>query len=129
MGADGAYFLPIMAAPRPGDRILALRMPLLALVLSGQKTLKIRGRNLSAGFYCLGTRGMIHGRANLASATRITIARAWQELWVLHRVDMDALPYKKTYGLPITCCERVGPIPYTRKRGAVGIVKYAPTVP
>ena len=128
MGGRGLS-LPVMDAPREGDRILVLRMHWLSLVLSGEKTLEIRGRNLSAGFYWIGTRGMIHGRANLAGGTRITTARAWQDLRPLHCVDSDELPYKRTYGLLIHSCERMGPIPYTPKRGAIGIVKYTPTVP
>ena len=72
---------------------------------------------------------MIHGRVSLRAATQIHSARAWQHLRHLHCVDTEQLPYKRTFGLPITFCERVSPpIPYARKRGAVGIVKYAPTV-
>ena len=116
-------------APQPGDRILVLRPHWLNLILSGEKTLEIRGRNLPAGPYWLGCRGMIHGRAILKSATLINTAQAWQALRHLHRVDSEKLPYKRTFGLPIRFCERMSPpIPYTRKRGAVGIVKYAPTV-
>ena len=54
-----------MAAPQRGDRILVLRPHWLNLILAGEKTLEIRGRNLSAGNYWLGTRGMIHGLAIL----------------------------------------------------------------
>jgi hypothetical protein len=113
-----------MDAPRPGDRILVLRPHWLSLILSGEKTLEIRGRKLSAGWYWLGAWGMIHGRAFLTAATRITTAQAFRDLRVLHRIDMDELPYKKTYGLSITCCECMGPIPYVHPRGAAGIVKY-----
>ena len=106
-----------------------LRPYWLNLILSGEKKLETRGKHLSAGTYWLGTKGMIHGRAYLAGATRIHTARAWQDLRHLHCVDGDGLPYPRTYGLPISFCERVSPpIPYARKRGAVGIVKYAPIV-
>ena len=72
---------------------------------------------------------MIHGHAILKPATLINNAQAWKDLRHLHCVDSEELPYKRTFGLPITFCERVSPpIPYTRKRGAVGIVKYAPIV-
>ena len=114
-----------MAAPSPGDRILVLRPHWLNLILAGEKTLEIRGRNLSAGNYWLGTRGMIHGLAILDPATLINTAQAWQELRHRHRVESDELPYKTTYALPIRRCRRVTPpIPYVHPRGAVGIVKY-----
>ena len=57
--------LPRMAGALPGDRILVLRPHWLNLILAGEKTLEIRGRNLSAGTYWLGARGVIHGLAVL----------------------------------------------------------------
>ena len=116
--------LPQMAAPLPGDRILVLRPHWLNLILEGEKTLEIRGRNLSAGKYWLGTRGMIHGLAILEPAILINTLQAWQDLRHRHCVDSNELPYKTTYGLPIRQCLRVMPTPYEHPRGAVGIVKY-----
>ena len=114
-----------MAAPQRGDRILVLRPHWLNLILAGEKTLEIRGRNLSAGNYWLGTRGMIHGFAILEPAMLINTAQAWQELRHRHRVESNELPYKTTYALPVRRCRRVTtPIPYVHPRGAVGIVKY-----
>ena len=113
-----------MAAPSPGDRILVLRPHWLNLILAGEKTLEIRGRNLSAGNYWLGTRGMIHGLAVLQPAILIDTAQAWQDLRHRHRVESNELPYKTTYALPVRRCRRVTPIPYEHPRGAVGIVKY-----
>ena len=113
-----------MAGPLPGDRILVLRPHWLNLILAGEKTLEIRGRNLSAGNYWLGTRGMIHGLAVLQPAILIDTAQAWQDLRHRHRVESNELPYKTTYALPVRRCRRVTPIPYVHPRGAVGIVKY-----
>ena len=117
--------LPLMAEPLPGDRILVLRPHWLNLILAGEKTLEIRGRNLSAGKYWLGTRGMIHGLAILEPAILINTLQAWQDLRHRHRVESNELPYKTTYALPVRRCRRVTtPIPYVHPRGAVGIVKY-----
>ena len=118
------HCFPWMATPQRGDRILVLRPHWLNLILAGEKTLEIRGRNLSAGNYWLGTRGMIHGFAILEPAMLINTAQAWQELRHRHRVESDELPYKTTYALPVRRCRRVIPIPYVHPRGAVGIVKY-----
>ena len=113
-----------MAAPLPGDRILVLRPHWLNLILAGEKTLEIRGRNLSAGKYWLGTRGMIHGLAILEPAILINTLQAWQDLRHRHCVDSNELPYKTTYGLPIRQCHRVSPTPYEHPRGAIGIVRF-----
>ena len=116
--------LPRMAGPLPGDRILVLRPHWLNLILAGEKTLEIRGQNLSAGNYWLGTRGMIHGHAVLEPAILIGTAQAWQELRHRHRVESNELPYMTTYALSIRRCRRLTPISYAHPRGAVGIVKY-----
>ena len=124
-GAGGApHCFPRMATPQRGDRILVLRPHWLNLILAGEKTLEIRGRNHSAGNYWLGTRGMIHGFAIFEPAMLINTAQAWQELRHRHRVESNELPYKTTYALPVRQCRRVTPIPYVHPRGAVGIVKY-----
>ena len=113
-----------MATPQPGDRILVFRLHWLNLILAGEKDLEIRGRNLSGGRYWLGCRGTIFGRAILEPAIPITSAQAWRRLRHRHRVEVDKLPYKKTYGLAIRHCRRVRQTPYEHPQGAVGIVKY-----
>ena len=50
--------------------------------------------------------------------------QAFRELRHLHCVDLDELPYRKTYGFPISDYERVSPISYVHPRGAIGIVRY-----
>jgi hypothetical protein len=116
--------------PRAGDRILILRGEWLELILDGQKDLEIRGAPLSAGDVWLGTRGVIRGRATLGRPGRIHSKFAWHSLRARHLVQQPALPYKKTYGLPLTNVSRVGDgIPYVHPRGAIGIVKYRPYLP
>ena len=52
-------------------------------------------------------------------------SQAFRQLRHLHCVDLDDLPYRKTYALPISHYRRVSPISYTHPRGAIGIVWYA----
>ena len=113
-----------MAAPLPGDRILVLRPHWQNLILAGEKTLDIRGRNLSAWNNGLRARGVIRGLAVFEPAVLINTAQAWQELRHRHRVESNDLPYRTTYALPVRRCRRVNPTPYVHPRGAVGIVKY-----
>ena len=113
-----------MEAPRRGDRILVFRLHWLNLILAGEKDLEIRSQNLSGGRYWLGCRGTIYGLAMLEPAMPINSAAAWRRLRHRHRVGVDKLPYKKTYGLAIRQCRRVTPTPFEHPRGAIGIVKY-----
>ena len=114
-----------MTRPKPGDRILVVRPHWIRLILSGEKTLEIRARNLSPGKYWLGTRGVIYGRVKLGPGILIESIPAWTELRHRHRVEAHQLPYKNTYGLPIQHARRVKRISYSHPRGAIGLVRFA----
>ena len=113
-----------MATPQPGDRILVFRLRWLNLILAGEKDLEIRSRNLSGGRYWLGCRGTIFGLAVLEPAIPIKSDAAWRRLRHRHRVEVDELPYKTTYGFPVHLCRRVTLTSYEHLRGAVGIVRF-----
>ena len=113
-----------MARPKHGDRILVVRPHWIRLILAGEKTLEIRGRNLSPGKYWLGSCGVIYGRVQLKPGTLIDSVEAWTDLRCHHRVESDQLPYKKTYGLPIRHVKRVRRVNYAHPRGAIGLVRF-----
>ena len=113
-----------MAIPAPGDRILVVKPYWLELILSGQKTMEIRGVPYRAGKYFLGCNRQIRAIANLGTPERISTAERWIELRPRHRVMADDLPYKSTFGLPILTVQSVSAIPYTHPHGAVSVVKY-----
>ena len=113
-----------MTRPKPGDRILVVRPQWIRLILSGEKTLEIRPRNLSPAKYWLGSRGIINGLVQLGPGTLIASIQAWTELRSHHRVESGQLPYKKTYGLPIQHARRVRRVPYKHPRGAIGLVRF-----
>jgi hypothetical protein len=47
------------SAPKPGDRILIFKPQWLQLVLSGQKTMEVRGAAYKSGKYFFGTGGSL----------------------------------------------------------------------
>ena len=111
--------------PKAGEKILILKQPWLQMILSGQKTLEIRGRALSPGKYWLGQGSMIHGVVYLGTAFWIDSLQSWTDHYSQHRVDLPMLPYKKTYALPILSARPTGRmIPYIHPKGAIGIVKF-----
>ena len=113
-----------MATPQDGDRILVFRPRWLNLLLDEEKDLEIRGRNLSSGPCWLGCRGTIYGHCFLGSPILIDSIEAWRGLRHRHRVEVDELPYKTTYGFPVHQCRRVTLTSYEHPRGAVGIVRF-----
>ena len=82
------------------------------------------GRNLSPGPCWLGRRGTIYGHCFLGSPIVIDSIEAWRGLRHRHRVEVDELPYKTTYGFPVHQCRRVTLTSYEHPRGAVGIVRF-----
>ncbi len=84
--------------------------------------MEIRSRPLT-GKYFLGCKKMIYGVVALGHPELLS-ASEWNGLRPCHRVSSEALPYKKTYGLPILSAHAVRRAPYRHPRGAVAIVKY-----
>ena len=93
-----------MTRPKPGDRILVVRPHWIRLILSGEKTLEIRARNLSPAKYWLGSRGVIYGRVKLGPGTLIDSVEAWIGLRQRHHVEAHQLPYKKIVRVPYPKC-------------------------
>ena len=114
-----------MTRPKHCDRILVVHPHWIRLIISGEKTLEIRARNLSPGKYWLGNRGIIYGLVQLGPGILIDSVEAWKELRQRHRVEAHQLPYKKTYGLPIQRARRVRRrVSYKHPRGAIGLVRF-----
>eukprot|EP00973_Karenia_brevis_P095099 12425674-Karenia_brevis.AAC.2 len=114
-------------SPCLGDRILILREHWLEQILSGEKSLEIRGKRLREGDVWLGCHSRILGKARLGPAVAIRTEQEWEALRPRHRVMDDALPYKTTWGLPLQNVVRLREgAPYVHRRGAIGIVKYQP---
>ena len=117
------------STPARGERILILREHWLELILSGEKTLEIRGKRLKQGDVWLGYRQEVMGKAYLGEAIFIDSAEAWNARRSQHRVETRALPYKKTWALPLAKVLRLPKtVPYLHPRGAVGLVRFIPPV-
>ena len=114
-----------MAKPQHGDRILVLKPHWLDLILAFKKTLEIRGSKLKPGRYFLWNGGKIYASAILDAPIAIENKAQWISLREDHKVQTDALPYRKTYGLPIKKLRQLkNVVPYAHPRGAIGIVRY-----
>ena len=114
-----------MAAP--GDRILIVQPCWLQLILSGAKTMEIRGTAYRPGEYLLGDQRQIRAVAQLGTPLRISTPEQWLSLQPQHRVMQSGLPYKNTFALPIESARPVSnPVPFRHPRGAVNIVIYRP---
>ena len=111
-----------MAAP--GDRILIVRPCWMDLIVSGDKTLEIRGVAYRPGKYLLGYRQQILAVAHLGNPFRITTTEQWLALRSQHGVMLDDPPYKRTFALPILSAHRVSAIPFHHPRGAINLVLY-----
>ena len=108
-----------------GDRILILKPKWLRLLLSGDKDLEIRSCRLKPGNYHLGTGGLIHASYQLGTAIPIQTPEEWEQLRSRHRVASSTLPYKNTWGLPVTdVVEVTTPVRHRHPRGAIGIVRF-----
>ena len=106
----------------PGDRILVLKEPWLRLLLSGEKTLEIRGSRLKGGRYFLGSKSIAWGVAIFGDPVELDLAE-FQARKREHLVEADKLPYKRTFGMPVLTIRALPQRPYIHPRGAIGIVR------
>ena len=107
------------------DRILILKPKWLSLLLSRDKDLEIRGCRFKPGKYYLGSGGLIYTSCWLGIAIPIQTPEEWDQLRPRHRVESPILPYKNTWGIPVTdLVEVASPIKYRHPRGAIGIVRF-----
>ena len=114
-----------MTQPRPGDRILVLKWHWLQLILSGTKTIEIRGVAFKRGRYFLGFKKNVYGCIEFGDPARIATQKQWVALRHRLCVPTHEMPYKKTFGCPILRVQRLSePVPYYHPKGAIGIVKY-----
>jgi hypothetical protein len=118
----------MVRATRPGrrDKILIFKEHWRDLVFRRRKTMEVRSTALKAGRYWIGCRGVISGRLTLGSAIAITDENMWAALRGRHCVGGDALPFKRTFALPVLSASRVEPLTFTHPPGAIGIVRYRP---
>ena len=112
--------------PAVNDKILVFKPQWLAPVLSGEKTLEIRGTAYRSGRYYLGTKGTIYAQVFLGHPIRCESMKQFRRTQVYHRnFTARSLPYKKTFFLPIMSMHAIRR-PYFHTRGAIGIVRYVP---
>jgi len=112
-----------MTNPQPGDRILIFKEPWLSMILDRRKRMDIRSRPLT-GQYFLGYKKRIFGVMTMGDPQHIRDSAQFRRLRRLHRVS-GSLPYKKTFGLPISDVRVINPpIVFKHPRGAISIVRF-----
>ena len=88
--------------PEPGQRIMVVKEPGLSLILSGRKTMEVRGRCCGTGFVWLGFGGKLYGCATISDVQVLTVAefrhRAAEHMWPAG----EEPPYARLCGLSLT---------------------------
>ena len=118
----------------PNDApILVVKKTYISKLLSGTKTMEIRGSHSekSRGTHVYlsqsGT-GAIQGRVTFQGSALIN-AKEWKASFPKHQVDLPALPYKRTHGWTFSDHVRFDqPVPYVVLRGSVCWRKFQPLV-
>ena len=105
---------------------MVLQRHWLDLVLTGDKTMEVRSRNLGAGAkYFLGHRGRIYGSVVVSEVLEVGSAEEWRQLFPFHMVGTAERPYQRTFAHRLSkVLVACSPMPYQHPRGAVGLVRY-----
>ena len=107
--------------PEIGDRVLVLREPWLAKILSGEKTLEIRSRACRHGRVWLGCGGKVYGCVDIVDTETLT-EQEFRDKGALHHWPADEpVPYNKIVGWTLSGARALEPpLPYWRPRTAIG---------
>ena len=118
--------------PETGAPILVIKKPYIDMIISGQKTLEIRGAPCrkpvgTRVFLSASGSGTICGSAIFSGSVGPISLEDWDAYRAMHRVEGNELMYKKTFGWSFVQAEVVDPpIPYMVKRGSIGWRRYEP---
>ena len=109
------------ALPRVGARIMVVRDPWLQMILSGEKTMEIRGTKCRTGLVWVGSRGFVHGSVTITQSIEMTAEEFAARRSEHHWPEGRALPYERLCGLLLTDPKMLqAPIEYGRPPAAIG---------
>ena len=106
--------------PMEGDRGMVLRQEWLERILSGQKTVELRGQRARPGHTWLVMGNRVHGSATITRCKQVGLAE-FMELRGEHRVEMESLPYTCTHALWLSNVETLPEtVPFVKLSGSIG---------
>ena len=119
----GGATLPTVAEgclPQVGERIMMLKSKWLKLILSGSKTMELRGRSAKTGWVWLGCKNLIQGRARVAACAELDLP-TFAQYQDQHCVQGDDLPYARTFALWLEDVQQIlQPVSFFKPLGVEG---------
>ena len=111
--------------PATGDRVMVMKEPWLGLVLSGKKTMEIRGQRAQKGLVWLGRGGQVFGRVNITGVL-VMDEEEFRKHGHAHMWPKDMpVPYERLCGLILAEPHRLAtPVEYYRPGHAIGWNKF-----
>ena len=106
--------------PPPGARGMVLQLEWLQRILNGEKTVELRGQPAKRGIVWLVRGHRVYGHAKITRCEQIGLVE-FQKLRGQHRVDVEALPYKRTHALWLSNVETLPqPVVFVKRWGCIG---------
>ena len=104
--------------PQEGERSLAMKERWLSLILCGNKTMELRGRNAQLGPFWLTLQDKIYGRADIVRTEKLNV-KTFEENRVKHCWE-GQLPYENTWGYWLENVETLqDPVPFKKRHGSI----------
>ena len=108
------------SVPRVGERVMVLKMEWLKSILSGEKTLELRGQRAKVGTVWLGNGATIYGSVDIEKVDQLDMD-SFVQLRPAHCYQGTSLPYAATYGLWLRSPRSLSkPIPFYKLFGSIG---------
>ena len=113
------------------DPILLVEKKWLDLILSGKKTMEVRGmenkKNVKKHLWlCANGSFKVSGRVFFAKSVKLSSASAWRDARSQHLVESANPPYRNTYGWQFSQLQHVKPAIQIERRKGAQIIQYGP---
>ena len=131
-GASRVATVPSIAedcVPQVGERVMMLKSQWLHRILSGQKSMELRGQRARTGWVWLGHKNKIEGRARVAACAELD-SSTFESYREQHCFPGGGLPYARTYALWLEDVQKVAqPVHFYKPWGVEGwgLVRYSRT--
>ena len=107
--------------PLVGARVMVVHDPWLQMILSGEKTMELRGAKCRSGLVWVGSKGLVHGSVTITQSIEMTTEEFTARRSEHHWPEGRALPYQRLCGLLLTGAKKLeAPIAYWRPPAAIG---------
>lgn len=112
--------------PRRGDAMIVASVRHAQLLLDGRQKYHVADRSVPSGSYWLACGGQVLGRVRVGEPVRIYSLAQWHRMMPEHMTMLERMPHKEVHALPVSCPERLDPVPCKAPSRRTTLLRFQP---